>query len=916
MIATGILHEATWHWNVLAWFIGYLILAMTVVAVLLVTQALRPRQGALLERSLFAFGPAAAAPPAFFLILRLFERVETSFGPGPQYWLLGWIPKMAGTWVHPYDTVVALHVISAGAAGFIAILSAGLFPPVPRPANQAPLPGRMAAAVLLFGAALFIPFFAYRVYISDIDTARLLEWIALMPTLAVCVALRGYARLQPPPERAIAAAPTDDAAPAPDFRKAWIAAGLLDEQARPLARIVSEDARDPATTRASSAWTAIGAPGAPPHALDALLDTLPTSNDLHVVGDLPKESEHALVTALLADLVGARGLRVLVVHPEPQLIADDLTAAMKTARTWDPGAIAVGPDALYASISGHQLPALTLVRRDDMSQRLIKMAVKDARAWVLGLDLLIVHRPDLGTPIEQTHTAFVWRRWHLATGRLARPPVLVTSPETPPHRAFLEQLFPGRDATRVAYGPRSAGDTLAWPGKEPQPDNALPWLGRATEVVTKLGSDVTAFDPSGRWGRDVLGPRVQLQRQASWSNDASAAELQPATMVEAVATLSNRLPRPPLHQSLWLLPADPVARFLHPDRLKVLEETGRLPRPAPVVGMRNRFLRLAHLDAALREAPNDEHTLRSAFGDDLVEFRLRTTTDPITRSANHSAWREHGRLLRSPQLQAPAAAGAEPGGETVTVDVVDVIEQRSGEVLMQVDARTCATRFYPKRVFGRGTRRYRVPMHAYDGKRRKLAVELASPRDRVTRGVMSFQLEIRRTTVERVSRRHGRFTMHTLSADALVTERVHAAWVPATDQEERFDAVESQYDTEVRFIFPAKAEKGLGLFHLAACVESLLPVFLRSEASDAAVTPVRAGFLEGMGAGVAIVDRFVGGMGFANALDDGALAELLVWTRAMLYECSCMDGCEKCSPPAVLRVGPDKQAVLQMLDGL
>jgi hypothetical protein len=916
VIATGILHEATWHWNVLAWFIGYLILAMTMVAVLLVTQALRPRQGALFERSLFAFGPAAAAPPVLFLILRVFERVESSFGPGPQYWLLGWIPKMAGTWVHPYDTVVALHVVSAGAAGFIAILSAGLFPPTPQPANQAPLPGRMGAAIVLGSAALLIPFFAFRVYVSDIDSARLLEWVALMPTLAICVALRGYARLQPPPERAVATSQKDAVAPPPDVRKAWISAGLLDAEARPLAEIRAEDPQVPASDRASSAWTAIGAPGVAPECLDVLLEALPGSRDLHVVGDLPMESEHALVTALLADLVGARGLRVLVVHPDPEHIAADLDSAMKTARTWDPGAVAVGPDALYAAISGHQFPALTLVRRDDLSQRLIKMAANTARGWVVGLDLLIVHRPDLGSPIEQTHTAFVWRRWHLATGRLAQPPVLVTSPETPPHRAFLEQLFPGRDAIRVAYAPRTGGNTVAWPGREPQPDNALPWLGRATEVATRLGADVTAFDPSGRWGRDVLGSAVQLQRHADWSHDASAAELQPATMVEAVATLPNRLPRPLLHQSLWLLPADPVARFLHPDRLQALEETGRLPRPAPVVGMRNRFLRLAHLDAALREAPNDEHTLRSAFGDDLVDFRLRTTTDPITRSMNHSAWRDQGRIHRSPQLQAPAAAGAEPGGETVTVDVVDVVEQRSGEVLMQVDARTCATRFYPKRVFGRGTRRYRVPMHAYDGKRRKLVVELASPRDRVTQGVMSFQMDLRRTTVERVTRRHGRFTMHTLSADVLVTERVHAAWVPATDQEERFDAVESQYDTEVRFIFPAGAEKGLGLFHLAACVESLLPIFLRSEASDAAVTPVRAGFLEGMGAGIAVVDRFVGGMGFANALDDGALVELLVWTRAMLYECGCMDGCAKCSPPAVLRVGPDKQAVLKMLDGL
>ncbi|MCB9678572.1 MAG: DUF1998 domain-containing protein [Alphaproteobacteria bacterium] len=916
MIATGILHEATWHWNVLAWFLGYLILAMTLVAVLLVTAAMRPRQGPLLERSLFAFGPAAAAPPLLFLILRLFERVETAFGPGPQYWLLGWIPNMAGRWVHPYDTIVAVHVITAGVAGAIAILAAIILPPSQHPANQAPLPGRWGAATVLILGALLIPFFAFRVYVDDIDSARLLEWVAAMPTLALCLSLRVHARLQPPPDRAARQAPDEVPLPVPDFRKAWISAGLLDAEAKPLARVQAEARGQAPSSRAASAWTAAGAPGAAPRALDQLLEDLPGAHDLFVVGDLPEETENALLTALLADLVGARGLRVLVVHPEPQRIAGDLDRAMRTARTWDPGAVVCGPDALYESMVGQQVPALTLVSQADVGRRLIKMAVSDAHAWVLGIDLIVVHRPDLGTPIEVTHTAFVWRRWHLATGRLAAPPVLAISPDTPAHRAFLEQLFPGRESIRVGYAPRVVGETLAWPGRDPEPDSARPWLGRATEVVTRLGYPATAFDPSGRWGRDVLPAEVGLRRMAAWLHDASAGDLEPSSLVESTATLPNRLPVPKLHQSLWLLPTDPVARFLHPGRLAKLTETGRLPRPAPVVGMRNRFLRLAHLDAALREAPNDELTLRSAFGDDLVDFRLRTATDPITRSQNHSAWRRGGEILRSPQLQAPASAGSEPGANTVTNDVVEIVEGRSGEVLLKVDARTASTRFYPKRVFGLGTRRYRVPMHAFDAKRRKLTVDLASPRDRVTHPVLSFGLDIRSTTVERVTRRHGRFTMHTLSADVLVTERVHSAWVPASDQEERFDAVESQYDTEARFIFPDKGEKGLGLFHLAATVESLLPVFLRCEAADVAVTPVRAGFLEGMGAGVAVVDRFVGGMGFANALDDGALAELLTWARAMLYECGCMDGCEKCSPAAVLRVGPDKQAVLKMLDGL
>ena len=77
-----------------------------------------------------------------------------------------------------------------------------------------------------------------------------------------------------------------------------------------------------------------------------------------------------------------------------------------------------------------------------------------------------------------------------------------------------------------------------------------------------------------------------------------------------------------------------------------------------------------------------------------------------------------------------------------------------------------------------------------------------------------------------------------------------------------------------------------------------------------------AGFQPGLGAGLALVDRYPGGMGLARALDDGALAEILMFARAMAFECSCMKGCKKCTPSQVLRVGPDKQAVLEMLDGL
>ncbi len=913
MIATGLLHLQSWHWNVIAWMFGFFVIAIGAVAALVITVLLLPGRPRPLERSLFAFGIAALGPPALFASLRIAELVEPAFGPGPQHWLIGWIPGMRNHFVHPYDTVVALHLVSAGCISVIAVLVALLFPPGPR--WRPPLPGREVAAALLGLCAAVIPFLAWRVYVVDQDGARLLEWVAMTPSLCVALGLRAFAQLPLAPTTSSAPSSPEPAPRPVDPRARWSESGLLDPKAAPLWVVEASERAEPAMERAERAWQAVDAPGKPPRALDELLERIPLSRDLFVVGDIPADAEQALLTALLADLVGSGGLRVLLIHPRPRALVEALEEALRRARTWAAGASVVGPDAFHEALAGHQLPALVAVRPDAFGDRLIRMANREAQIWVRGLDLLIVHRPDRGTPIRATHTAFVFRRWAIATRRLGQPPVLVTLPDTPTHRAFAERLFPGRDTHRIGYTPRTVGTSVAWPGHEPAAESAVPWLVRAAEAVSATGLPVGVFDPAGRWGKELFPPGVTLHREPDWRFPASVAELGPGDLVEAIGTFANRLPKPDQHVSLWSLPDDPVARFLHPGRLDALTREGRLPRPAPVVGSGNRFLRLAHFDVALRESTVDEHTLRWAFGDDIVDFRLRTTTEPATRCSTFSAWREGDEVLRSPHLRG-AGSAVQPHSHTVTNDVVEVVEERTSEILLEVDARTVATRFYPKRVFAVGQRRFQVPMHAYDTKRGKLKVRLARERDRLTRPVMSFELELRRLTVDRVTRRHGAFQMHTLSGVCLVRERVHAAWVPGEDREERFGVVESTYDTEVRFVLPERARKGLGLFHLAAVLEALLPVFLRCSPDDAAVIPVRAGFFEGMGAGIAVVDRFIGGMGFAAALDDTAIQELLTWVRSSLYECPCMDGCRSCTPPQVMRVGPAKQEVLSMLEGL
>ncbi|MCA9570761.1 MAG: hypothetical protein KC656_23130, partial [Myxococcales bacterium] len=156
MIAAGILHPQSWHWNVLAWLTGFLIVLIGAVGALLVTVALRSGRGSPLQRSFFAFGPAAFAPAIFFVFLRLVQLVEPAFGPGPQHWLIGWLPGHANDFVHPYDTLVAVHLFSAGVTAVFAVLVALLFPPNPSRRWTPALPGRTVAAVLLGGCALLV----------------------------------------------------------------------------------------------------------------------------------------------------------------------------------------------------------------------------------------------------------------------------------------------------------------------------------------------------------------------------------------------------------------------------------------------------------------------------------------------------------------------------------------------------------------------------------------------------------------------------------------------------------------------------------------------------------------------------------------------------------------------------------------
>ncbi len=64
-----------------------------------------------------------------------------------------------------------------------------------------------------------------------------------------------------------------------------------------------------------------------------------------------------------------------------------------------------------------------------------------------------------------------------------------------------------------------------------------------------------------------------------------------------------------------------------------------------------------------------------------------------------------------------------------------------------------------------------------------------------------------------------------------------------------------------------------------------------------------------------MVDRHLGGLGLAGAVDAAMAHNLLRWAWGVLYSCPCMNGCEQCTPSVVLKRGADKQGVLKLLGG-
>ena len=918
-MSMSLMYDLPFELHALAWSLCVPILAG---AFLLAWAAVGAGPGSRLRRALFAFGPAALAAPLVALLMRLVQLIHPDIGRSVQVWLLAWIPDVIIDEVgvvlpdiaHPYDASVLVHLVAAVLVFFAAPLAAIVRRPRPErpPALNGPVPFAVVVSLLLAAIVVALPWVMHRAMVSHSEWL-ILEWLAIAPVTGICLAARLHAEIPPPPPRIGRAQAAEPAAPTPDVRAAWVAAGVLASDASTLFAVDADAAEvvGAPSDRARAAWQAVEAPGRPPGALDALLS--PEDPATWLVGDLPLQTEAALVDAFLADAVGTRGARALAVVPHPEAFARRHRDALTRVHTWTPGHVAVGAAELREALARHRLPSLTFVTPHDLAGDLLELVGRDGRTWARALDWLVLHRPDAGGPMQVTHTAFTLKRWALATAGGPPTSVLATGADTPAVLSLLEALFPGQPTRRCSLRPRDRGRAAVWPASLDRSSTADPWAARAARAATALQVSTWLTDPEGHL--DALAhqdPLLTVDRDLDMPGLASVAQLSAPTLPLAWRMAQNRLPGDVLHHALWDVKASPVTRFLlQPGRMAAFYERRELPVPRPVVGTRNRFLRLAHLRAALDDGHADEASLRRAFGDDVVDYALRE----VERTGAWVARAEAGRIVRAPILRGPAGVRApEPDRLTITPQVVQVVDDSTGAEVTRVDARLAATRFHPKRVFAVGGRRYRVPLHALDSKRSQLRVVPADPRDPLTRPILRYELGNHETIVDRVARRQQGVDIATSTLRGLVQEQVVGAWVPGSDQREAFAAVSASYDTEIRLIAVQGAERGAALTHLAHLVDALLPLHLCVNHDDVDVIIVDEAVSPGTGPALAVIDRHVGGLGIARTLDDGTIIEVLRWARAMLHACDCQRGCSRCTPERVLvGGGGDKAGVLALL---
>ena len=897
-------------------------------------------------RAAMAGGPAALSLLAFVVLFRFVSLAVEGLSAGPLQWFDGFQKGMIRALASRPMVGSASEVMLWLAGAYVGIVvmiwwgfAIRMRSRPPRGASRVPNAGLLA--ILLASVAVVFVAASQSPLRAAGPGAILLDFAAMIPVLSAALAMWARARSDAPPEQEErTVAPTLPPA-LPEASALWVQAGVMAPEAKPL---FSSPGLQGVPTWGidAEAWAHAGALGPPPAALETIS---PAASPFQgwLVGDLPDPTEQVLLTALLLRTLQHEGLICLVVTEDVttdsagkmrSALRDRVVRAIHASGSWVCGPLVVGERELREAIAGQRFPAAAFLSVSELSAQGIRSfgrtAVGAGAVWASGIGLVVVPQIDRGTPLTVTHRMFTLRRLTLAlhaTG--ARWSVAATGFGGPTTRALVEQSFSGIAVRDIALGPRASAPVQVWmPSERFLSIPGLPWVRRAIEPLVKAGLGISVGDPKGSFDAatiEVDAGKVALVRDVALDGDASASELDEGWFLASLRALANRVPLSEgrTHHALWKADDDPVVRFLmRPGTLDWLTYESRMPAPRPLVGYQNRLLARAHLNTALREGEQDIESLSGLFGRSLVDQVVGAEYVP-TRWAFRNVPGRSG-VTRVPLVPALAGESTDPLRDTVTDGTVSVVDRNGGRLLLEVDRVIAETRFYPHRVFAAGTRRYEVPMHAFDEKRSQIQVDMVDAARPLTRPLLSVEL----SRPELIESPHG-VVSGKLAFGLAAYEVTAVEMVSGVLQEDgkttTYAPVSSQYRTRVRVVSFRGQLAPKALSHLAHSMGSTLSAHLMAGADEVVVIPLTTSFLNACASlssrqfheehptSVAVVDRFVQGMGVISALDAPFVEELMTWVRAILAGCSCADGCRACSPPEVLEGGPDKTAVLRLL---
>lgn len=897
----------------------------------------RPRSG----KGAAALGTAVLALGGLVLGFRLLSLLVEGLSPGPFAWLeqaglfSAGKPSVGGACcVRPRGTAAEAMALLASLHGYLLALVALVVAARKRgeAVTQAfRIPFGAHAGWVLLGAAVVLVVGALGPLEGAGRGAVLLDALGFLPV--ACVALALWARAHYEPEEA--ARPQQPQAPLPpraavDVPGVWRQVGALANDARPLFSTPG-GALQPTPGLSAELWWLAGAAGPSPGALDEAARLFQAPFQAQLVGDLPDPTERVLLTAMILRAVLLEGVPVLVITEDTRRDIDGTTrsqlrdaveAAVRASGAWSCGPLVVGERELREAIAGRRFPAVAFLDVGDLSSQGIRAFARstseDGALWARSVGLVVVPQVDRGSGLAVTHRMHTLRRLGLSLRAAgSRWSVLATGFGGIATRSLLEQIFPGFSVREVPFAPRASAQVLVWTvadGFAQAP--GAPWVRRATEPLIRAGLQISVGDPMGSFdlrGLEAEVGKVSLVRDVALGGDASASKFDDTWLLASFRAMPNRIPTADglPHHALWGIETNPVVRFLlRSGSLAALAQQGRVPAPRPMVGYGNRLLARAHLNAALREGEQDIESLSGIFGRSLVEQIIGEGYQPERHVVR--AIPSHDGLRRVGLAPAFTSETSNPLRNTVTETVVKVVNRHGGRHLADVDRVVAETRFYPGRVFVAGTERFEVPLHAFDAKRGEIQVEAVDEGRPLTLPILALDVADANLTEAPHDVRSGKMAYALAGFEMTAREQV-SGFRDAQGRTTTYAPVGAQYRTRMRGIFFPGQVDDRALAHLARSVEGVLLAHLLAAEEDLYVVPLRAGTIQGFGAGIGVVDRYVQGMGAAEALDATAVEDMLVWVRSVLSTCSCKDGCSECSAPDILAAGPNKQGVLRLL---